>query len=159
MSLIDRRLSAGVGENGEDGIGGAGQGGGCGGQLGAGAHQRRGFGGRAVPNAELMPALDEAQGDGCPHSPDAGDSNMHVRLLPMRSLSGQITSTRRPATSTPAHAAGGHGDAGRVNAREIDREIDMTSRGTIGVVGLGIMGGAMARNLNADGWRVFGYDL
>ena len=28
----------------------------------------------------------------------------------------------------------------------------------VGVVGLGIMGGAMARNLMAAGWRVFGYD-
>lgn len=28
----------------------------------------------------------------------------------------------------------------------------------VGVVGLGIMGGAMARNLMAGGWRVFGYD-
>ncbi len=28
----------------------------------------------------------------------------------------------------------------------------------IGIVGLGIMGGAMARNLLAAGWRVFGYD-
>ncbi len=28
----------------------------------------------------------------------------------------------------------------------------------IGIVGLGIMGGAMARNLLAQGWQVFGYD-
>ncbi len=31
--------------------------------------------------------------------------------------------------------------------------------GIVGVVGLGIMGGAMARNLAAGGWRVIGYDL
>ena len=31
-------------------------------------------------------------------------------------------------------------------------------QGTIGVIGLGIMGGAMARNLVASGWRVLGYD-
>lgn len=30
--------------------------------------------------------------------------------------------------------------------------------GRIGIVGLGIMGGAMARNLLAEGWQVFGYD-
>ncbi len=30
--------------------------------------------------------------------------------------------------------------------------------GTIGIVGLGIMGGAMARNLLAAGWTVLGYD-
>jgi len=32
-------------------------------------------------------------------------------------------------------------------------------KGTVGVVGLGIMGGAFARNLRADGWRVVGYDI
>jgi 3-hydroxyisobutyrate dehydrogenase-like beta-hydroxyacid dehydrogenase len=31
--------------------------------------------------------------------------------------------------------------------------------GTVGIVGLGIMGGAMARNLAAAGWRVVGYDI
>jgi 3-hydroxyisobutyrate dehydrogenase-like beta-hydroxyacid dehydrogenase len=31
-------------------------------------------------------------------------------------------------------------------------------QGTIGIVGLGIMGGAFARNLAAAGWRVVGYD-
>ena len=31
--------------------------------------------------------------------------------------------------------------------------------GTVGIVGLGIMGGAMARNLAAAGWRVVGYDV
>ena len=30
--------------------------------------------------------------------------------------------------------------------------------GVVGVVGLGIMGGAMARNLRAAGWRVLGFD-
>ena len=29
----------------------------------------------------------------------------------------------------------------------------------VGVVGLGIMGGAFARNLVASGWRVIGYDI
>jgi 3-hydroxyisobutyrate dehydrogenase-like beta-hydroxyacid dehydrogenase len=32
------------------------------------------------------------------------------------------------------------------------------SRGTVGVIGLGIMGGAFARNLAAADWRVVGYD-
>jgi 3-hydroxyisobutyrate dehydrogenase-like beta-hydroxyacid dehydrogenase len=32
-------------------------------------------------------------------------------------------------------------------------------KGTVGVIGLGIMGGAFARNLLADGWRVVGHDL
>jgi 3-hydroxyisobutyrate dehydrogenase-like beta-hydroxyacid dehydrogenase len=33
------------------------------------------------------------------------------------------------------------------------------SKGTVGVVGLGIMGGSFARNLVESGWRVVGYDL
>lgn len=32
------------------------------------------------------------------------------------------------------------------------------AKGTVGVVGLGIMGGAIARNLASAGWRVVGYD-
>ena len=32
-------------------------------------------------------------------------------------------------------------------------------KGTVGVIGLGIMGGAFARNLAAAGWRVVGYDI
>src|SRR3954463_1787767 len=35
----------------------------------------------------------------------------------------------------------------------------MTKNGTIGVIGLGIMGGAIARNLMAAGWHVIGYDV
>ena len=32
------------------------------------------------------------------------------------------------------------------------------NKGTVGVIGMGIMGGAFARNLAAGGWRVIGYD-
>ncbi|MDP2294159.1 MAG: NAD(P)-dependent oxidoreductase [Pseudolabrys sp.] len=32
------------------------------------------------------------------------------------------------------------------------------SKGTVGVIGLGIMGGSFAKNLAAAGWRVVGYD-
>jgi 3-hydroxyisobutyrate dehydrogenase-like beta-hydroxyacid dehydrogenase len=32
-------------------------------------------------------------------------------------------------------------------------------KGTVGVIGLGIMGGAFAKNLAAAGWRVAGYDI
>jgi putative dehydrogenase len=32
-------------------------------------------------------------------------------------------------------------------------------KGAVGVIGLGIMGGAIARNLAAAGWRVVGYDV
>ncbi len=35
----------------------------------------------------------------------------------------------------------------------------MGKRGAVGVVGLGIMGGAFARNLVAGGWHVIGYDI
>ncbi|MBV8755268.1 MAG: NAD(P)-dependent oxidoreductase [Hyphomicrobiales bacterium] len=34
-----------------------------------------------------------------------------------------------------------------------------SAKGTVGVVGLGIMGGAIAKNLAASGWRVVGYDI
>jgi 3-hydroxyisobutyrate dehydrogenase-like beta-hydroxyacid dehydrogenase len=33
------------------------------------------------------------------------------------------------------------------------------AKGTVGVIGLGIMGGAIAKNLAAAGWRVLGYDI
>lgn len=33
------------------------------------------------------------------------------------------------------------------------------AKGTVGVIGLGIMGGAFAKNLVAAGWRVIGYDI
>jgi 3-hydroxyisobutyrate dehydrogenase-like beta-hydroxyacid dehydrogenase len=32
-------------------------------------------------------------------------------------------------------------------------------KGTVGVIGLGIMGGSFARNLAESGWRVLGYDI
>jgi len=32
-------------------------------------------------------------------------------------------------------------------------------KGTVGIIGLGIMGGAFAQNLAATGWRVVGYDV
>jgi len=35
----------------------------------------------------------------------------------------------------------------------------MATKGTVGVVGLGIMGGAFAQNLAGAGWRVIGYDI
>jgi L-threonate 2-dehydrogenase len=33
------------------------------------------------------------------------------------------------------------------------------NKGTVGIIGLGIMGGAFAQNLIAAGWRVIGYDI
>jgi L-threonate 2-dehydrogenase len=33
------------------------------------------------------------------------------------------------------------------------------NKGTVGIIGLGIMGGAFAQNLVAAGWRVIGYDI
>ena len=32
-------------------------------------------------------------------------------------------------------------------------------KGQVGIVGLGIMGGAIARNLSAAGWQVVGFDI
>ena len=39
------------------------------------------------------------------------------------------------------------------------KKADKKSKGMVGVIGLGIMGGAFARNLAAAGWRVVGYDI
>ena len=33
------------------------------------------------------------------------------------------------------------------------------SKGTVGIIGLGIMGGAIAKNLSAAGWQVIGFDI
>src|SRR3954471_23782385 len=33
------------------------------------------------------------------------------------------------------------------------------SKGTVGIIGLGIMGGAIAKNLSAGGWQVIGFDI
>jgi putative dehydrogenase len=33
------------------------------------------------------------------------------------------------------------------------------SKGIVGIIGLGIMGGAFAKNLAQAGWRVIGYDI
>src|SRR5438067_1107219 len=35
----------------------------------------------------------------------------------------------------------------------------MKAKGTVGIVGLGIMGGAFAKHLVDAGWRVIGYDI
>src|ERR1700741_3640936 len=35
----------------------------------------------------------------------------------------------------------------------------MAMKGTVGVIGLGIMGGAFAEHIAAAGWRVIGYDI
>ncbi|HVZ53465.1 MAG TPA: NAD(P)-dependent oxidoreductase [Pseudolabrys sp.] len=43
------------------------------------------------------------------------------------------------------------GEQGMAKARK--------TKGTVGVIGLGIMGGAFARNLAAAGWRVIGFDI
>src|SRR5437016_7951828 len=34
-----------------------------------------------------------------------------------------------------------------------------SARGTVGIVGLGIMGGAIAKNLKFAGWQVVGFDI
>ena len=33
------------------------------------------------------------------------------------------------------------------------------AKGQVGIIGLGIMGGAIAKNLSAAGWQVIGYDI
>jgi putative dehydrogenase len=45
------------------------------------------------------------------------------------------------------------------DAELIEESMAGKKRGAVGVVGLGIMGGAFAENLLAAGWRVIGYDI
>ena len=33
------------------------------------------------------------------------------------------------------------------------------SKGQVGIIGLGIMGGAIAKNLSSAGWHVIGFDI
>src|ERR1035441_4184776 len=39
------------------------------------------------------------------------------------------------------------------------KKTNKKNKGTVGVIGLGIMGGAFAKNLSRAGWRVVGYDI
>jgi len=39
------------------------------------------------------------------------------------------------------------------------KKTNKKSKGTVGIIGLGIMGGAFAKNLRRAGWRVVGYDI
>ena len=34
-----------------------------------------------------------------------------------------------------------------------------SARGAVGMIGLGIMGGAIAKNLKSAGWHVVGFDI
>ncbi|RDV03311.1 NAD(P)-dependent oxidoreductase [Undibacter mobilis] len=47
----------------------------------------------------------------------------------------------------------------KASKRSKKRAVARQSKGTVGIVGLGIMGGAFARHLKKAGWRVVGYDL
>ncbi len=49
--------------------------------------------------------------------------------------------------------------AARAKRRARPATTKRRSKGTVGIVGLGIMGGAFARNLKRAGWRVVGYDI
>lgn len=44
-------------------------------------------------------------------------------------------------------------------AKAAKKKASKKAKGTVGVIGLGIMGGAFAKNLAAAGWRVIGYDV
>src|ERR1039458_10260449 len=39
------------------------------------------------------------------------------------------------------------------------KKTNKKNKGTVGIIGLGIMGGAFAKNLSQAGWRVVGYDI
>jgi L-threonate 2-dehydrogenase len=44
-------------------------------------------------------------------------------------------------------------------AAQVYNRMAKKKKGVVGIVGLGIMGGAFAHNLHAAGWRVIGYDI
>ena len=46
-----------------------------------------------------------------------------------------------------------------IGAEPTGESMAMKNKGAVGVVGIGIMGGAFAENLLAAGWRVIGYDI
>ena len=54
---------------------------------------------------------------------------------------------------------GGDEYQGHVSGAESEESMAKKKKGAVGVVGLGIMGGAFAENLHAAGWRVIGYDI
>ena len=59
-------------------------------------------------------------------------------------------------TGSPAFAGDDGGWVGAIPLR--DAELESTMEKIVGIIGVGIMGGAMARNLLKDGFRVIGYD-
>jgi L-threonate 2-dehydrogenase len=46
-----------------------------------------------------------------------------------------------------------------IDARPAKQIMAAKKKGVVGIVGLGIMGGAFAQNLHAAGWQVIGYDV
>ena len=46
-----------------------------------------------------------------------------------------------------------------IGAKPLEKIMVAKKKGVVGIVGLGIMGGAFAQNLHAAGWRVIGYDV
>src|SRR6187401_1451330 len=62
---------------------------------------------------------------------------------------------KRPVPSFWNHALGCAAQKQKWRGVEMSRK---TSTGTVGVIGLGIMGGSFSRNLLKAGWRVVGFD-
>ena len=54
---------------------------------------------------------------------------------------------------------GGDEYQGHVSGAEFEASMMKKKKGAVGVVGLGIMGGAFAENLRAAGWHIIGYDI
>jgi 3-hydroxyisobutyrate dehydrogenase-like beta-hydroxyacid dehydrogenase len=49
--------------------------------------------------------------------------------------------------------------AAKKSAKRSAKKSTKKNKGTVGIIGLGIMGGSFAKNLAAAGWRVVGYDI
>ena len=112
--------------------------------------------GVAIPNRDLVADFDQPSRDGRAHFADAGNSDAHA------ALSLRVPSQhhdRRSARDEKAACAEGSGCHSVARLLETDKGSSMASKGVVGVVGLGIMGGSFAQNLVAAGWRVIGYDV
>ena len=140
---------------------------GDGGNLGAGIGQRLGFCRRAIPHRDLMADFHQPRGDGA--RPWRRDRQLRFACIPparsfagddRRSARGRKPLARqlpldRPSRRPHKMARTSCDDSGTGECEWLRQE----DKGTVGVIGLGIMGGAFAQNLAAAGWRVIGYDI
>src|SRR5262249_53718918 len=74
------------------------------------------------------------------------------------SASALVSAPRCPIDKPVARVASGC-DSVKLCKNRSGTAMPRGKKATVGVIGLGIMGGAFAHNLIAAGWRVIGYDI